>query len=101
MKGKALALSVLTAASCLPEAGSVGGDPDGDVSLADASPGAPDAQVSPPPDAAWMLNGTPPISPRPAPEFTVLNRDGTTRTRADLLGHPTVIWFYPAAYTGG
>ncbi|MCB9684338.1 MAG: hypothetical protein H6738_05970 [Alphaproteobacteria bacterium] len=49
------------------------------------------------------LNGHPPVTPKGPPTFTqVLNRDGTPRTQADLTdGHPTVMWFYPAAFTGG
>lgn len=35
------------------------------------------------------------------PEFTVLDHEGQPRTRADLLGSPTVLWFYPAADTPG
>ena len=27
--------------------------------------------------------------------------DGSGRAREDLLGHPTVMWFYPAAATAG
>jgi cytochrome oxidase Cu insertion factor (SCO1/SenC/PrrC family) len=46
-------------------------------------------------------NGTPPESPIPVPTFTARNMDGETRTQADLVGHPTVIWFYPAAGTSG
>ncbi|MCK6503339.1 hypothetical protein L6R53_08070 [Myxococcota bacterium] len=37
----------------------------------------------------------------PAPQFVATNMDGTGRAREDLLGHPTVMWFYPAAGTGG
>lgn len=37
----------------------------------------------------------------PAPEFVATNRDGSQRSRPDLIGHPTVIWFYPAATTAG
>ena len=46
-------------------------------------------------------NGTPPSSPVSAPEFAATNRDGGARDREDLLGHPTVMWFYPAAGTYG
>jgi hypothetical protein len=46
-------------------------------------------------------NGTEPITAIPAPTFEATNRDETVRTRDDLLGHPTVVWFYPAANTGG
>ncbi len=49
------------------------------------------------------LNGLPPAVALPAPEFVaVTNRDGNARTRAHLTdGHPTVLWFYPAAGTAG
>jgi hypothetical protein len=53
-------------------------------------------------DASGMLHGVPPAIPKPAPEFMATNRDGTPRTRADLTdGKPTIMWFYPAAGTGG
>ena len=41
------------------------------------------------------LHGTTPAKALPAPAFAALNRDGSARSREDLLGHPTVIWFYP------
>jgi hypothetical protein len=48
------------------------------------------------------LHGTAPPVNLPPPTLTqVLAMDGTPRTEADLLGHPTVMWFYPAAFTGG
>jgi len=47
------------------------------------------------------LNGTVPDVATPAPDFVATNRDGAARAREDLLGHPTVMWFYPAAATGG
>lgn len=47
------------------------------------------------------LHGTAPASPLAAPEFAATDRDGTPRDRSSLLGHPTVLWFYPAAGTGG
>ena len=86
---------------CMPEGDSTpsadsGTAPDGSALVADAAPGGtPDAGDAP------MLHGSPPLSPMTAPEFTVLNRDGTTRTRANLVGHRTVMWFYPAAFTAG
>lgn len=46
--------------------------------------------------------GTRPDEPRPAPDFEgVLAHDGNVRTRADLVGRPTVLWFYPMAATPG
>ena len=47
------------------------------------------------------LNGTVPDEVLPAPEFAATNRDGGARAREDLMGHPTVMWFYPAAATAG
>ena len=52
-------------------------------------------------DTAASYYGTLPADSFPAPTFTVLNQDGETRTRDDLDGHPTVMWFYPAAGTSG
>lgn len=48
-----------------------------------------------------VLNGTVPPGDVPAPEFTATAHTGDPRTRADLLGRRTVMWFYPAAFTGG
>jgi len=31
----------------------------------------------------------------------VVNLDGTPRTRDALMGHPTVVWFFPFAGTPG
>jgi hypothetical protein len=48
------------------------------------------------------LYGTAPASDVPLPAFAgVFGMDGAARTPADLVGHPTVLWFYPAAGTGG
>ena len=47
------------------------------------------------------LNGTAPDDAIGVPEFVATNRDATGRSRQDVLGHPTVMWFYPAAGTGG
>ncbi len=108
MKGSSFAFPLLALAGCLPgasdaEAIDAGPQPGNDsaVPLVDAAPGLPDADNGGPPDAMPMLHGTPPSSPKPVPTFMVLNRDGTMRTQADLLGHPTVMWFYPAAGTAG
>lgn len=38
----------------------------------------------------------------PLPEFSgVLDSTGASVTQDQLLGHPTVLWFYPAAGTYG
>ena len=47
------------------------------------------------------LSGTEPSADIPVPEFTATSHDGSSRTSADLLGHPTVMWFFPAAATPG
>lgn len=48
-----------------------------------------------------VLNGTIPPADVRAPEFTATAHTGDPRTRADLLGRRTVMWFFPQAYTGG
>jgi hypothetical protein len=47
------------------------------------------------------LKGEQPDGPLAAPEFTVLNHDSSSRTREDLLGHRTVMWFFPFAMSPG
>ncbi len=47
------------------------------------------------------LNGSVPDEALPAPDFAATNMDGAARDREDVLGHPTVMWFYPAAGTAG
>lgn len=62
-----------------------------------------DSPTDSPQDSAPVaeLHGTPPENPVDLPDFQVTSMDGTSRTRVDLLGHPTVMWFYPAANTAG
>ena len=48
-----------------------------------------------------QLAGTEPTENIEAPEFAALNFDETPRGRDDLIGSPTVIWFYPFANTPG
>lgn len=47
------------------------------------------------------LYGVAPQTAVAAPEFTAINHDGATRTREDLLGHRTVMWFFPFAQSPG
>jgi hypothetical protein len=48
------------------------------------------------------LNGDVPAQALPPPDFSqVVARNGTLASPADLVGRPTVLWFYPAAFTGG
>ena len=45
--------------------------------------------------------GTAPISQLGVPEFSAQNSDETFRDKRNLIGHPTVLWFFPAAGTYG
>jgi hypothetical protein len=47
------------------------------------------------------LVGTEPRKKLSLPDFAASNRDGKTRSKADLQGQPTVVWFFPAAGTPG
>ena len=47
------------------------------------------------------LNGTIPVAALAPPTFLAENYDGGTRTEADLIGKPTVMWFFPFAGTPG
>ena len=51
--------------------------------------------------ALASLNGTAPEDAVVIPDFSATNRDGSGRGPEDLRGHPTALWFYPAANTGG
>ena len=53
------------------------------------------------PDIPQNLVGTQPPEALPAPEFSALNSVGNTRSQEDLIGTPTVLWFFPAADTPG
>lgn len=46
-------------------------------------------------DTAPQPHGLPPESPVPAPTFVATADDGTPRGREDLLGHRTLLWFFP------
>lgn len=61
--------------------------------------GAPVGSASP--GEAPALLGARPGAPVAAPEFTAVSHDASPRSKADLVGHPTVIWFFPAAGTPG
>ena len=41
--------------------------------------------------------GVPPATTVPPPTFEAVSHLGASRTVADLLGQPTVMWFFPAA----
>lgn len=78
-----------------------GGDESGDES-GDGDDGGDDGGDAGGDDGGTVsYNGTVPASPAALPEFAATNSDGSGRAREDLLGHPTVMWFYPAAATAG
>jgi hypothetical protein len=52
-------------------------------------------------DPPVETHGTVPPEALAAPAFAALNYDGGTRATEDLLGHPTVMWFFPFAGTPG
>ena len=82
--------------------GDDGGSGDGgDTSGSGDDGGGDDGTAEGGDDGAVDLNGRVPSSPAELPEFSATNYDGTGRAREDLLGHPTVMWFYPAAATAG
>ena len=47
------------------------------------------------------LNGTEPAQETPPPVFSAFNYDGSSRNQDNLIGHPTVLWFFPFAGTPG
>ena len=77
--------------------------PDGDDDTASGSPD--DTQLGTgdtgPVDVPDDTHGAVPSVALEAPEFAATNRDGGARDREDLLGHPTIMWFYPAAGSYG
>ena len=84
---------------------SAGSDSDGDTSSlgsgSETGSETGSAVGSDPVDVPSGTNGTIPGVTLEAPEFSATNRDGGARDREDLLGHPTIMWFYPAAGTYG
>ncbi len=56
-----------------------------------------DDDTTPPP--AEELHGSAPSQPLAVPSFEATNSDGSPRGTPDLLGHPTVLWFFPYAGT--
>ena len=73
----------------------------GDTSLSDTGAEILDSGDTGPVDVPDGTNGAVPTEALEAPEFAATNRDGGARDREDLLGHPTIMWFYPAAGTYG
>lgn len=67
----------------------------GDTDIADTDPPGIDSGT------AGGLVGTLPDTVLPLPSFAATNFDGTSRGPDALQGHITVMWFLPAANTGG
>ena len=63
------------------------------------------ADASSPSDAglsdSGVLHGQRPTSALSVPAFMALNSDGSARSEVDLIGRPTVLWFFPFAGTSG
>ena len=76
-----------------------GGDPSTEDTADSGSDGGGDGGGG---EIDWdALNGDVPAVAVAIPEFSARNMDGAARAREDVLGHPTVMWFYPAANTAG
>lgn len=76
-----------------------GGDPTTEDTADSGSDGGGDGGGG---EIDWdALNGDVPAVAVAIPEFSARNMDGAARAREDVLGHPTVMWFYPAANTSG
>ena len=52
-------------------------------------------------DGTKNFYGASPTEKVALPDFKTINYDGSTRGKEDLVGHPTVLWFYPRAGTPG
>ncbi len=68
----------------------------------DPDPSSTDTYVDTGSGSSTGLHGVVPAVALPLPTFTeVIAMDSTARTSANLVGQPSVVWFYPAAFTGG
>jgi hypothetical protein len=90
----ALLLPVALVLACTPK-----DEPPGDT-MADTSP---PEDTAPPFDTGLydQLNGSEPAELLAAIEFEATSHSGELRGLDHLLGHPTVLWFYPLASTAG
>lgn len=52
-------------------------------------------------DGKSSFYGTIPAEQLALPDFKALNHNGESRGKDDLIGHPTVLWFYPRSGTPG
>ena len=99
----AILLALLSGCTGSDKDGSDSGEPTPSTDTASGDDGGGDSggQDTDPVDIPDGTNGTVPDEALEAPDFEATNRDGAARDREDLLGHPTVMWFYPAAATPG
>lgn len=78
---------------------------DASTSTTDSGSTSMDASVSkdaePTSTDSGVLFGERPSSPLSVPTFMALNSDESPRSQTDLLGQPTVLWFFPFAGTPG
>ena len=97
-----LLLSAILLAACTGTKGGTDDDGGDTEDNGDADTGASDDGAA---DDGGLdeasLYGSVPDEALAAPEFSATHHDGSARSREDLLGHPTVMWFYPAAGTYG
>ncbi len=90
----ALLSSLFVLVACTPK-----DDPPGD-SVADTSP--PQDTAAPFDTGLYdQLNGAVPDELLGLPTFEAVAQNGELRSQEHLLGHPSVIWFYPMANTSG
>ncbi len=89
-----LLLPVVATVACEPKDG-----PPRDSAADSSSP----VDTAPPFDTGLydQLHGVQPAEFLEAPEFQATAHTGELRGREHLLGHPTVLWFYPLAGTSG
>ena len=108
-----LFLAALLGCGVEPEPATISGSPAGDpgVGVTGTMTGPTTSTTpEPQPTTTWAcrdsvpaeeLNGSYPAAELPPPDFVATAHNGQTRSKDDLLGHVTVMWFYPAASTGG
>ena len=94
-------MTILTFLACTPIAVDKPADTAVDSGLVADSSDSAGAGDSNEPDTGAKIHGEWAADRLPAPEFVATNRDEAPRGQADLIGHPTVVWFYPAATTAG
>ena len=73
-----------------------------DLSVTPGDAPVSDVQNNPLPDLTTLnLNGSIPQAAVTVPTFAALNSDGSPRGPSDLMGKPTIMWFFPIAGTPG